>query len=311
MTRALVTGGAGFIGSHLVDRLVEEGREVRVVDNLVSGRQRLKFLEAAGVEVDRIDIRDAGAAEAILGFRPDEVYHLAAQMDVRRSVADPIYDAGVNVLGTLRVLGAAAEVGARVVTASSGGCIYGEADPARFPLDESTPRKPDSPYGITKSVMDDYLRFYRDAAELQFVNLALGNVYGPRQDPAGEAGVVAIFGLRLVRGEPCFIFGDGNQTRDFVFVGDVVEAFLGAAAKGEGETFNIGSGQETSVNELYAALAKICGVDAAPEYKPPRPGELNRSCLSSAKAVDQLGWSPRKDLEPGLAETIDFIRTQA
>jgi UDP-glucose 4-epimerase len=311
VTRAVVTGGAGFIGSHLVDRLVEEGREVRVVDNLVSGKQRLEFLESAGVELDCIDIRDAGAAELIRSFRPDEVYHLAAQMDVRRSVADPIYDAGVNVLGTLRILGAAAEVGARVVTTSSGGCIYGEADPALFPLDESTPRKPDSPYGITKSVMDDYLRFYRDTAELQFVNLALGNVYGPRQDPAGEAGVVAIFGRRLVRGEPCYIFGDGGQTRDFVFVGDVVEAFLAASAKGEGETFNIGTGKETSVNELYAALARICGVDAAAEHQPPRPGELNRSCLSSAKAAGLLGWSPRKDLHEGLAETIDFIRTRA
>lgn len=310
MTRAVVTGGAGFIGSHLVDRLVAEGREVRVIDNLVSGEQRLPFLSSAGVRVDRTDIREPAAAQLIEDFRPDEVYHLAAQMDVRRSVADPIYDADVNVLGTLRILGAAVKVGARVMTASSGGCIYGEADPARFPLDEDTPKNPDSPYGITKSVMDDYLRFYRDTAELQFVNLALGNVYGPRQDPAGEAGVVAIFGLRLLKGEPCYIFGDGKQTRDFVFVGDVVEAFLAASAKGEGETFNIGTGMETSVNDLYAALAAICGVDAAPGYKPARPGELDRSCLSSAKAAKLLGWSPGKDLHEGLAETVDFIRTQ-
>jgi UDP-glucose 4-epimerase len=310
MTRAVVTGGAGFIGSHLVDRLVAEGREVRVIDNLVSGEQRLQFLSSAGVQVDRIDIREPAAAQLIDDFRPEEVYHLAAQMDVRRSVADPIYDAEVNVLGTLRILGAAVKVGARVMTASSGGCIYGEADPARFPLDEETPKKPDSPYGITKSVMDDYLRFYRDTAELQFVNLALGNVYGPRQDPAGEAGVVAIFGLRLLRGEPCYIFGDGNQTRDFVFVGDVVEAFLAASAKGEGETFNIGTGIETSVNDLYRGMAAICGVDAAPGYKPARPGELDRSCLSSAKAANLLGWSPGKELREGLSETIAFMRTQ-
>ncbi|HEX2177915.1 MAG TPA: NAD-dependent epimerase/dehydratase family protein [Actinomycetota bacterium] len=309
MTRAVVTGGAGFIGSHLVDRLVAEGREVRVIDNLVSGEQRLRFLSAAGVQVDRLDIREPAAAQLIEEFHPDEVYHLAAQMDVRRSVADPIYDADVNVLGTLRILGAAVKVGARVMTASSGGCIYGEADPSRFPLDENTPKNPDSPYGITKSVMDDYLRFYRDTAELQFVNLALGNVYGPRQDPAGEAGVVAIFGLRLLKGEPCHIFGDGTQTRDFVFVGDVVEAFLAASAKGEGETFNIGTGIETSVNHLYAALAAICGVDAA-GYKPARPGELDRSCLSSAKAAKLLGWSPGKDLNEGLAETLEFLRTQ-
>jgi UDP-glucose 4-epimerase len=308
--RALVTGGAGFIGSHMVDRLVAGGRQVRVIDNLSSGEQRLPFLEAAGVEVDRLDIRDEAAARLIEEFRPDEIYHFAAQMDVRRSVADPIYDADVNVLGTLRILGAAAGAGARVVTASSGGCIYGEADPARFPLDEQTPKNPDSPYGITKSVMDDYLRFYSSLNGLQYANLALGNVYGPRQDPAGEAGVVAIFGSRLLKGEPCSIFGDGSQTRDYVFVGDVVEAFFAASAKGDGETFNIGTGVETSVNDLYTRMAAICGVKAEPEYKPARPGELERSCLSSAKAGEILGWSPQKDLDEGLAETIEFLRTQ-
>lgn len=309
--RSLVTGGAGFIGSHLVDRLVAGGREVRVIDNLVSGEQRLEFLQAAGVSVDRIDIRDPKCSELIASFRPDEIYHLAAQMDVRRSVADPIYDAEVNILGTLRVLGAAASVGARVVAATSGGCIYGEAEVQRFPLDEQTPKNPDSPYGISKSVMDDYLRFYRSTQGLQFVNLALGNVYGPRQDPTGEAGVVAIFGLRLLRGETCAIFGDGTQTRDFVHVGDVVEAFLAAAAKGDGETFNIGTGIETSVNDLYAALAAICGVDRPAEYRPAREGELDRSCLSWAKAAEALGWAPRRSLEQGLAETVEFIRTQA
>ncbi len=310
MTRALVTGGAGFIGSHMVDLLVANDREVRVIDNLTSGEQRLQFLEAAGVEVDRIDIRDEAAAELIESFRPDEIYHFAAQMDVRRSVADPIYDADVNVLGTLRILGAAAKVGARVMSASSGGCIYGEADPAGFPLDEQTPKNPDSPYGITKSVMEDYLRFFRSIHGLEFANLALGNVYGPRQDPAGEAGVVAIFSLRLLKGEPCYIFGDGSQTRDYIFVGDVVNAFLAAASKGSGETFNIGTGIETSVNDLYARLAEICGVDSPAEFKPARPGELDRSCLNSGKAGEILGWSPQKDLNVGLAETVDFIRTQ-
>ena len=308
--RALVTGGAGFIGSHMVDRLVAAGREVRVIDNLSSGEQRLHFLEMASVQVDRLDIRDEVSARLIEDFRPDEIYHLAAQMDVRRSVADPIYDADVNVLGTLRVLGAAAKIGARMVTASSGGCIYGEADPGRFPLDEQTPKNPDSPYGITKSVMDEYLRFYREINGLQYANLALGNVYGPRQDPAGEAGVVAIFGSRLLKGEPCSIFGDGSQTRDYVFVGDVVEAFFAASSKGDGETFNIGTGVETSVNDLYARLAAICGVGAEPEYKPARPGELNRSCLSSVKAGEILGWSPQKDLDEGLAETVEFLRNQ-
>lgn len=308
--KALVTGGAGFIGSHMVDRLVAGGREVRVIDNLSSGEQRLPFLEAAGVEVDRLDIRDEAAASLIEDFRPDEIYHFAAQMDVRRSVADPIYDADVNVLGTLRILGAAANAGARVVTASSGGCIYGEADPDRFPLDEQTPKNPDSPYGITKAVMDDYLRFYSSVNGLHYANLALGNVYGPRQDPAGEAGVVAIFGSRLLKGEPCAIFGDGSQTRDYVFVGDVVEVFFAASARGDGETFNIGTGVETSVNDLYARMAAICGVEAEPEHMPARPGELERNCLSSAKAGEILGWSPQKDLDEGLAETIEFLRTQ-
>lgn len=308
--KALVTGGAGFIGSHMVDRLVAEGREVRVIDNLVSGEQRLPSLKSAGVEVDRFDIRDAGSADLIRDFRPDEIYHFAAQMDVRRSVADPIYDADVNVLGTLRILGAAAEVGARVMTASSGGCIYGEADPSRFPLDEQTPKNPDSPYGITKSVMEDYLRFYRAVSGVQYANLALGNVYGPRQDPAGEAGVVAIFGLRLLKGETCYIFGDGAQTRDYIYVGDVVEAFFAASSKGDGETFNIGTGRETTVNDLYATLARICGVGARPEYKPARSGELDRSCLSSAKAGRLLGWAPQKELEEGLSETVEFLGTQ-
>ncbi len=294
----------------MVDRLVAGGREVRVIDNLSSGEQRLPFLEAAGVKVDRLDIRDESSARLIEDFRPDEVYHFAAQMDVRRSVADPIYDADVNVLGTLRILGAAANAGARVVTASSGGCIYGEADPAWFPLDEQTPKNPDSPYGISKAVMDDYLRFYSSVNGLQYANLALGNVYGPRQDPAGEAGVVAIFGSRLLKGEPCAIFGDGSQTRDYVFVTDVVDAFFAAAAKGDGETFNIGTGVETSVNDLYARMAAICGVEAEPEYKPARPGELERSCLSSAKAGEILGWSPQKDLDKGLAETIEFLRSR-
>jgi UDP-glucose 4-epimerase len=294
----------------MVDRLVAAGRQVRVIDNLSSGEQRLPFLATAGVQVDRLDIRDEASGRLVEDFRPDEIYHFAAQMDVRRSVADPVYDADVNVLGTLRILGAAAKIGARVVTASSGGCIYGEADPSRFPLDEQTPKNPDSPYGITKSVMDDYLRFYREINGLQFANLALGNVYGPRQDPAGEAGVVAIFGSRLLRGDPCSIFGDGSQTRDYVFVGDVVEAFFAASSKGDGETFNIGTGVETSVNDLYARLAAICGVDAEPEYKPARPGELNRSCLSSVKAGEILGWSPQKKLDEGLAETVEFLRTQ-
>lgn len=309
-SRAVVTGGAGFIGSHLVDRLAAEGHQVLVIDNLVSGDARLPYLEAVGAELEKVDIRDARSAEIIEAFRPSQIYHLAAQADVRRSVADPIYDAGVNILGTLQVLEAARQVGARVVSASSGGCIYGEAEAEALPLDEGSVRNPDSPYGVSKSVMDDYLRFYQTTHELQFVNLALGNVYGPRQDPLGEAGVVAIFGLRLLKGDPCVIFGDGSQTRDFIYVEDVADAFFRSASRGQGRILNIGSGTETSVNELYRALAAICGIDQDPRYDPPRPGELQRSCLSSAMAKEVLGWSPAVDLEEGLRRTVAFLREQ-
>jgi UDP-glucose 4-epimerase len=308
--KALVTGGAGFIGSHLVDRLVASGREVQVIDNLISGEQRLSFLEAAGVCLDRVDIRDQDCSELIDSFAPNEIYHLAAQMDVRRSVADPIYDADVNVLGTLRVLEGARRVGARVISASSGGCIYGEVDPELLPADESTPKNPDSPYGITKFVMEEYLRFYRAAYGLDYVNLALGNVFGPRQDPFGEAGVVAMFTQRLIDGRPCSFYGNGEQTRDFVYVGDVVEAFLAAAGGGSGETFNIGTGRQTTVNRLYVELARICGVDRAAIYEPPRAGELQHSSLNSSKAREVLGWAPKVDLVDGLARTVEFIRSQ-
>lgn len=304
----MVTGGAGFIGSHLAERLQAEGREVKVVDNLASGEQRLKFLEASGIEVDRVDIRHPACTEIIEKFRPDEIYHLAAQMDVRRSVQDPVYDADVNVLGTLRVLEAAAKVDARVIAASSGGCIYGEAPVEMLPLDERSLRNPDSPYGITKAVMEDYLRFYRSNQGLDYVALALGNVYGPRQDPFGEAGVVAIFGRRLIDRRPCVIFGDGEQTRDFCYVADVVDAFVAAAERGAGELFNIGTAIETSVNELYWAIAGICEVDSPPRYEPARPGELQRSCLDSGKAKRLLGWTPSTDMDAGLRATVEFIR---
>jgi UDP-glucose 4-epimerase len=281
-----------------------------VIDNLVSGEQRLPFLKAAGAHLDRIDIRDPHCSELIAEFAPGEVYHLAAQMDVRRSVADPVYDADVNVIGTLRVLEGARRVGARVIAASSGGCIYGEVDPEKLPADESTPKNPDSPYGITKLVMEEYLRFFGASYGLPYVNLALGNVYGPRQDPMGEAGVVAIFSQRLIEGKPCRIFGDGEQTRDFVYVGDVVEAFLAASTKGDGETINIGTARQTSVNELYAELAAICGVEQKAIYEPARSGELRRSCLDNAKARRVLGWAPEVALSDGLARTVEFIRDQ-
>lgn len=306
--KAIVTGGAGFIGSHLVDRLRSTGAEVLVIDNLASGEQRLPFLEAAGAQLERLDIRDPGTADLIESFHPQHIFHLAAQMDVRRSVADPVYDAEVNVIGTLRVLEGARRTGARLIAATSGGCIYGEVEPSKLPADEGTPKNPDSPYGISKSVMDDYFRFFDHTYGLPFVNLALGNIFGPRQDPMGEAGVVAIFGKRLLEGEGCQIFGDGEQTRDFCYVGDVADAFMAAMTGGDGMTINIGTGVETNVNQLYWAMAGICGVSDPPAYEAARAGELERSCLNNGRAKQVLGWSPSVSLEQGLAETIEFLK---
>lgn len=308
--RAVVTGGAGFIGSHLCERLASGGREVLVIDNLTSGKGRLPFLEAAGIRLEERDIRDPAAADAVEKFSPREIYHLAAQIDVRRSVEDPILDADINILGTLRILGAAQKVGARIITTSSGGTIYGEVAPENLPVGEEMDGRPTSPYGISKNVMEDYLVFYAETYGLKFVNLALGNVFGPRQDPHGEAGVVAIFGLKLLRGEQPFIFGDGRQTRDFVYVSDVVDAYLLASEKGDGERFNIGTGRQTSVEELYRAIAKICGVDLPPRHEPPRAGELQNSALDASKAKALLGWEPRNGLEEGLVQTVEFLRSR-
>lgn len=306
--KAVVTGGAGFIGSHLVEKLVGLGNEVLVIDNLVSGSQRLGVLESLGIEFEQTDIRDDASTKAIESFGPQVMFSLAAQMDVRRSVADPVYDAEVNIAGSLRLLEAARKVGARFVHTSSGGCIYGDQPEEAYPLDELVQGLPDSPYGISKKVLEDYLRFYSATYSMPFVSLALGNVFGPRQDPHGEAGVVAIFGSRLLNGEPCTIYGDGKQTRDFVYVSDVVDAFIAAADKGDGETFNIGTGKQVSVGELYEAMAKICAVDVEPVFAPERPGELARSALDPSKAAKVLDWKPKTGLEDGLRSTVDQIR---
>lgn len=309
-TRAVVTGGAGFIGSHLSERLAQQGREVLVIDNLSSGKDRVEVLEAAGISLEQLDICDPHAAELIRSFMPAEIYHLAAQIDVRRSVEDPILDAEINILGTLRVLGAAEAAGARVITTSSGGTVYGEVSPEELPVGESAQGRPTSPYGISKKVMEDYLVFYAKTYGLRFVNLALGNVFGPRQDPHGEAGVVAIFGLKMLNGERPVIFGDGRQTRDFVYVGDVVDAFVSAGERGDGETFNIGTGRQTSVEELFWAIAEICGVREPPAYEAARPGELQNSALDASKAEALLGWKPKTYLKEGLALTVEFLRNR-
>jgi len=313
--RALVTGGAGFIGSTLVDRLLAEGHSVDVIDDLSTGSLSNLAAARSSTENDlsfhRLDIRSPEVVDLVVRRSPEVVFHLAAQADVRASVADPVFDADVNLLGTLRVLEGARKGGAqRVVFAASGGTLYGEPDVSELPLKESLPQHPLSPYGVSKKAALDYLLAYRELHSLEFAALALANVYGPRQDPHGEAGVVAIFAERLLRGQPVTIFGDGEQTRDFVYVDDVVDAFVRAATKGGGLVCNIGTGRETSVNTLFREMVVRAGVDATPAFKPLRAGELARNCLDPSRAGIQLGWSPWTELGVGTAATIEFVRSR-
>jgi UDP-glucose 4-epimerase len=314
----LVTGGAGFIGSTLVDRLLAEGHDVHVVDDFTSGQHA--NLEAARqahgdrLHVRELDIRDPATVDAVAGVAPEVVFHLAAQMDVRVSVARPVHDASINVIGSLHVLEGARLAGTRkVVFASSGGTIYGEPDPSVLPVDETHSQHPVSPYGVAKKVVSDYLFAYKALFGLDFTSLALANVYGPRQDPHGEAGVVAIFAGLLLEGKPCRIFGDGEQTRDFVYVDDVVDSFVRAAGDGKasGLVVNIGTGVETSVNELYQAMADAAGVDTPAAHEPARAGELARSALATGLAGAELGWLPRTDLPTGALQTLDWFRSHS
>ncbi|HMQ27930.1 MAG TPA: NAD-dependent epimerase/dehydratase family protein [Acidimicrobiales bacterium] len=314
--KALVTGGAGFIGSTLVDRLLAEGHQVDVVDDLSSGN--LANLADARANRDhpvtfhQIDIRDEAVVELMARQQPEVVFHLAAQADVRVSVARPVYDAGINVLGSLNVLEGACAAGARkVVFASSGGTIYGEPDPSELPVKESHPQHPLSPYGVAKKVVGDYLFAYRALHGLEYTALALANVYGPRQDPHGEAGVVAIFTGKLLDNEPCTIFGTGEQTRDFIYVDDVVDAFVRAGEKGSGLLANVGTGREVSVNELYDTMAAAAGVTEPALRAPARAGELDRSALDPGRAELHLGWKPWTTLEDGTKAVIDWFRARA
>lgn len=313
--RALVTGGAGFIGSNLVDRLLAEGHSVEVVDNLSSG----KLANLADARADRdhefsfhqMDVCDPSVSELIERRSPDVVFHLAAQIDVRVSVSDPALDARINVLGTLNVLEGARRAGSRkVVFASSGGTIYGDVDAEDLPVTEAHPQHPVAPYGVSKKVATDYLHAYRELHQLEYTSLALANVYGPRQDPHGEAGVVAIFAGKLLAGERCKVFGTGEQTRDYVYVDDVADAFVRAADRGSGLLCNIGTGTETSVNELYRSMADNAGVAEGPEYAAARVGELDRSCLDASRAKLHLGWEPFTALDAGTAAVIDWFRAQ-
>ena len=310
--RIVVTGGAGFIGSNLVDALLDEGHTVTVVDNLSTGRfENLLRVKDAAKENRfsflHLDIRDDALAAAFKGKEQEAVIHLAAQPDVRVSVRNPMLDAEINILGTINVIRLAAQNGVRrFINTSSGGCIYGE--PEHLPVPEDAPRRPDSPYGVSKNVAEEYVRYYERTHGISCCTLALSNVYGPRQNPFGEAGVVAIFIGKMLAGEDPVIYGSGDQTRDFVFVDDVVEAYKAALVRGEGEFLNIGTGVETSVNELYRRLAELLDFGGEPEYAPPRAGELEHIALDASRAERVLGWRPRTSLQEGLARTVDWYR---
>jgi UDP-glucose 4-epimerase len=311
--RALVTGGAGFIGSHLVDELLDRGDEIAVVDDMSTGkRENLTGALARGAELHEIDIRDAARLrEVVGGWRPDIVFHLAAQMDVRKSIEDPAWDAGINVVGTINVLEASRLAGVhRVVNTSTGGAIYGETDV--MPTPESVPPRPMSAYGQSKFCAEAYCGWYERLYGLSSVTLRYGNVYGPRQDPHGEAGVIAIFCGKLIAGGRPKIFGDGRQTRDYAYVGDIVAANLAAAAHPEAHgAYNVGTGVEASVLEVVAALREAAGIgegEFEPEFAAARAGELQRSSLDVTRARAELGFSAETDLVSGLRPTLEWAR---
>jgi UDP-glucose 4-epimerase len=309
--RALVTGGAGFIGSNLTDALLARGDEAIVVDDLSTGRrENLEQALAGGATLIEADIRDRAAIAEIAGReRPEAIFHLAAQIDVRKSIADPAFDASINVGGTANVLEAAraAEV-RRVVFSSTGGAIYGEGDGQELPLREDAPLAPEAPYGQSKFAGEGYLALYERLYGLSTVPLRLGNVYGPRQDPLGEAGVIAIFCGRLREGTRPTVFGDGKQTRDYIYVGDVVSAMLAAAEAETSGPINIGTGIETNVLELVSALGELGDSgDFEPEFAPPRTGEVQRISIDPARAASELGWRAEMDLSEGLRVTLNSI----
>lgn len=305
--KIVVTGGAGFIGSHVCDQFVEHGHEVIALDNLSSGKK--ENLDPK-VRLVVADIRSPDAAALIERERPEVICHLAAQMDVRRSVEDPRFDAESNILGMLNLLEAARKSSVKkVIFSSTGGAIYGEQDV--FPATESHPTRPVSPYGVSKASGELYLGYYRAQYGLQSVALRYANVYGPRQNPHGEAGVVAIFSQRLIAGQPCTIFGEGKQTRDFVFGKDVARANYLAFEKDYVGAVNIGTAVETDINALYRHLAEAAGVKEPAKHAPGKPGEQLRSCIDPSLAKKVLGWEPTVPLAEGIRQTIAFFQAQA
>jgi len=304
--KILVTGGAGFIGSHVVDIYIQHGHQVVIVDDLSTGRESNLNPAAAFY---RLDIRDPALDDVFARERPDAVNHHAAQMDVRRSVAEPGFDADVNVLGSINLLECARRHKVRrLIYISTGGAVYGE--PEYLPCDEAHPINPICPYGASKHTFEHYLYMYRQIYGLDYVVLRYPNVYGPRQDPNGEAGVVAIFTGQMLTGQPVVINGDGEQERDFVFVGDCARANLLAlenpAASG---IYNLGCGRGTTVNQIFKALKQAVGYDRQPSYGPPKAGETRRIFLNAGRIHADLGWAPSLELEDGIRQTVEYFRT--
>ena len=309
---AVVTGGAGFIGSALVDRLIAAGNSVAVIDNLSTGNlanlKKSKEQGGKNFKFESLDVRSKETTEFIADSAPDVIFHLAAQVDLRHSVNDPLFDAETNILGTLRVLeGARQSKTRKVIVAASGGTLYGDQSHSLMPFEESLTPNPESPYGISKATTMSYLAAYEDLYGLEGTALALANIYGPRQDPHGEAGVVAIFAGQLLRGEESTIFGSGEQTRDFVYVEDAVDAFI-QASESKGPKFcNIGTGIETSINNLYQTMASALNSSLQPVYLPARLGELERSALDPSYAKETLRWDASTPLKEGLMRTIEWF----
>lgn len=304
MSRVLVTGGAGFIGSHLADRLVEQGDEVIIVDDLSSGNREYLPDQA---KFHQLDIQDSKTADLIIDQKPDKIYHLAAQKNLRFSLENPAADAAINILGSLNILEAARQAGTKsIVFASTGGAIYDQQ--ADRPTDEQALTRPLSPYGIGKLSTEHYLYMYEQVYQLPYVALRLSNVYGPRQDPKGEAGVVAIFLNAITKSETPKINGDGQQTRDYVFVDDVVNAFVAAGQYVKSGIFNIGTGQETSVLELWQLIAQSTRTEIVPEHGPAIAGELLASSLSSNLAKSELNWSAQTELREGIDKTVKWFK---